>query len=124
MTRKMRTPRGEIDDEVFLEHILIAIEEIEGFVEDASGLEDKKTGWAVERGLEIIGEASRNLSKAFTDKHTDIPWKDIIGMRHKVSHDYFGINPIAIKNVLKYDLPTLKPQITALLQQFKTDGTS
>lgn len=123
MTQKMRPPRGKKDDKAFLEHILIAIEEIEDIAADGI-TEDTKTAWSIERELEIIGEASRNLSKEFIAAHAHIPWRKIIGMRHKISHDYFGIDFGAVKDVLKYDIPELKMHLTSLLQQLKTDGTS
>jgi hypothetical protein len=42
--------------------------------------------------IQIIGEAGRQVSREFSDRHPEIPWADIIGMRHKVVHDYLGVD--------------------------------
>ena len=44
------------------------------------------------RELEIIGEATKNLSNEFRDKHPEIPWRQMAGMRDKLIHGYFGVN--------------------------------
>jgi len=46
----------------------------------------------VSRALEIIGEASRNVSMAIKDRYPDIPWKEMIGVRDRIIHSYFSIN--------------------------------
>jgi uncharacterized protein with HEPN domain len=48
------------------------------------------------RQLEIIGEATKRLSKETKEKYPDIPWKDIAGMRDKLIHDYFGVDIDAV----------------------------
>jgi uncharacterized protein with HEPN domain len=42
--------------------------------------------------IQVIGEAARQVSREFSDTHPEIPWADIIGMRHKVVHDYLGVD--------------------------------
>ena len=42
--------------------------------------------------IQIIGEAARQVSREFCANHPDIRWADIIGMRHKVVHDYLGVD--------------------------------
>ena len=44
------------------------------------------------RQIEIIGEAAKRLSNEIREKYTDIPWKDIVGMRNKFIHNYFGVD--------------------------------
>ena len=44
------------------------------------------------RELEVLGEAAGRLSSAFTAEHPEIPWREITGMRHKLIHDYFGVD--------------------------------
>jgi len=53
---------------------------------------DLKTKKAVERNLEIIGEAANRLPDDFKDKHSNIDWHRIRGFRNRIVHDYFGIN--------------------------------
>ena len=78
-------------------------------------LEDLKTQDAVIRNLEIIGEASKNLSAEFRNKYTKIPWKSIAGMRDKLIHDYFGINIDIVWGVVTEDLSRLVNQISQIL---------
>ncbi|MGK7893247.1 MAG: DUF86 domain-containing protein [Xenococcus sp. (in: cyanobacteria)] len=78
-------------------------------------LEDIKTQDAVIRNLEIIGEASKNLSEKFRKTHTEVPWKSISGMRDKLIHDYFGINVDIVWGVVTEDLDILVNQISQIL---------
>ena len=50
--------------------------------------EDKMCRYAVERQLLVIGEASNHLSKEFIENSPQIPWKQIIGLRNIIAHDY------------------------------------
>jgi len=63
------------DDLVFTEHILLCIKKIQD---------------AVIRNLEIIGEATKKISKELKSQYPDIPWKEMSGMRDKLIYDYFG----------------------------------
>ncbi len=53
---------------------------------------DIKTQDAVVRNLEIIGEATKKLSMHIRRSYPKVPWKDMMGMRDKMIHYYFGIN--------------------------------
>ncbi len=55
-------------------------------------MEDIKTQDAVVRNLEIIGEATKNLSVSARKAYPKVPWKELMGMRDKMIHHYFGIN--------------------------------
>jgi len=57
--------------------------------------------------IQVIGEAARQVSRPFADTHPEIPWSDIIGMRHKVVHDYLGVDEDIVWQVVTQDLPTL-----------------
>ena len=57
--------------------------------------------------VQIIGEAGRNVSREFCDSHPEIRWADIIGMRHKVVHDYLGVDEDIVWQVVTVDLPKL-----------------
>jgi len=52
---------------------------------------NKEKQYAVSRALEIIGEASKNLSKDVRARYPGVPWKDIAGMRDKLIHEYFSV---------------------------------
>ena len=82
-------------EKAYLQHILEAISDIEKFTENITKerfFENKEKQYAVLRALEIIGEATKNLSKELKAKYREIPWKDIAGMRDKLIHEYFGVN--------------------------------
>lgn len=74
-------------------------------------LKDSKTQDAVIRNLEIIGEATKNISADFKKTHKNIDWKNITGMRDKLVHHYFGVNWEIVWNVVKKKLPELKSQL-------------
>ena len=84
-------------------------------------LEDLKTQDAVVRNIEIIGEATKNLSEEFRKKHTEVPWKSISGMRDKLIHDYFGVNVDIVWGVVREDLPKLVDQINQILLTLSKD---
>jgi len=53
---------------------------------------DNETIDATIRSLEVVGEAARHIPNTFRTKHSDIPWKRIVGMRDKLIHDYTGVD--------------------------------
>jgi uncharacterized protein with HEPN domain len=69
---------------------------------------------AVVRNLEIIGEAANRLPKEFTYKHPEIKLRKIIGLRHRIVHDYFGVDLDIIWAITRQDLPAFISQITTL----------
>jgi len=71
---------------------------------------DENLRLALTHLIQIIGEAARQVSRAFSDRHPEIPWADIIGMRHKVVHDYLGVDEDIVWQVATADLPTLVPR--------------
>lgn len=65
--------------------------------------------------VQVIGEAARNISREYCDLHPEIPWADIVGMRHKVVHDYLGVDEEIVWQVVTKDLPALVPKLESLL---------
>ncbi|MBO6238722.1 MAG: DUF86 domain-containing protein, partial [Bacteroidales bacterium] len=63
----------------------------------------------------IIGEAAYMLSLEFKEKHKQIPWKDIIRMRHVLVHGYATILPALLWQTAQEDVPALKRQIEEIL---------
>lgn len=47
---------------------------------------------AVVRNFEVIGEAAKNVPENLKDMQPEIPWKEMSGMRNKITHEYFGID--------------------------------
>jgi len=110
------------DASIYLKDILENIDKAVGFVGGMDYPEfakDEKTFYAVVRCIEIIGEASKNLPEPVKKEHPEIPWRDIAGMRDKAIHSYFGINPQRIWQVIKEDLPVLRPVIEKTFKKLK-----
>ena len=106
--------------DIFLTDILDAIDKIflfaEGMDYDAF-LNDEKTREAVARKIEIIGEAAKNVPDKIKIKYSDIDWKGIIGMRIKLSHEYFGISWIMVWETIQKDLKPLKDKVLEILKE-------
>lgn len=77
----------------------------------SSFIKDEKSIFAVIRAIEVIGEASKKVSKSIKEKYFKIPWREIAGMRDKLVHEYFGINRKVVWNTVKHDIPILKNQL-------------
>lgn len=65
--------------------------------------------------LQIIGEAARALPQRVRDQAPDIPWAEIIGMRHVLVLGYCGVDTEIVWRVVERDLPNLKRKVQALL---------
>jgi len=105
------------DEREYLLDILEAIQRIEKYTSKGRGLFDADElvqAWVI-RHLQIIGEAARKLPAEFKDKHPAVPWAKIIGMRHILTHHYFGIDEDAVWAVVEKHLFELKKQIEAIL---------
>ncbi|MFH0711752.1 MAG: DUF86 domain-containing protein [archaeon] len=99
---------------VFVEHIIENIRDIEKFtkgVDKKSFLENKEKQNAVVRSLEIVGEAVKNIPQNIKLKYKEIPWREIVGTRDKISHHYFGVDLGLIWKIIKENLPDLKEQM-------------
>jgi uncharacterized protein with HEPN domain len=72
--------------------------------------------WVVHH-LEIIGEAARVVPDDLRQSRPEIPWKQIVAMRHILVHQYFGIDKDAVWSVVERDLPALQNQLLAALEE-------
>lgn len=72
---------------------------------------DENLRLALTHLVQVIGEAARHVSREFTVAHPEIAWVEIVGMRHKVVHDYLGVDEDIVWQVVSEDLPKL---VTAL----------
>jgi uncharacterized protein with HEPN domain len=73
---------------------------------------------AVERRIEIIGEAARGLSEAFRASHPEVPWRPIMATRHILAHDYDEVNHDTVWRIIQDHIPPLIGQLVDLLAQF------
>ena len=99
------------DDIAYIEHILDCIRKIHEFSNDLSLKEFKSNEMvqdAIIRNIEIIGEASKKISKDTKQTYYKIPWKEIAGMRDKLIHDYLGVDVSVVWKTIKEDIPALE----------------
>jgi uncharacterized protein with HEPN domain len=87
------------------------IEEYTSNISEADFLKSTQSQDSVVRRIEIIGEAVKRIPAEFRDKHPDIPWKKIAGMRDILAHEYASVLMKRVWKVAKEDIITLKSQI-------------
>jgi uncharacterized protein with HEPN domain len=104
-------------DRAYLEHMLEAIARIRRYVgrkRRTAFLRDPLLQDAVIRNIEIVGEAAGRLAPEFGAGHPEIPWREIVGMRHRLIHGYLKVNLHTVWEVVERDLPALEPGLRAL----------
>ena len=69
--------------------------------------QDENLRMALAHLIQTLGEAARRVSPAFQQIHPEIPWKQIVGMRHKVVHDYLHVDYDIVWGVVTVDLSSL-----------------
>ena len=108
------------EDKVYLLHIRDSIEKIEHYTNNIEYREFKSNSMAsdaVIRQIQIIGDASKNISEPLKEKYPVIPWKGMAGMRDKIVHNYFNVNIREVWRVAKKDIPILKKSIISILEE-------
>jgi len=106
--------------DLLLNDICQAIDRIEQYIENLSFdafSEDQKSVDAVVRNLEIIGEAAKRLPDELKEKYSEIEWHKVVGLRHRIVHEYFGIDIEIIWQILQKDLPALKHKIMQIMSE-------
>jgi uncharacterized protein with HEPN domain len=102
------------DDQVYLAHIKDAFQQISMYTDgmDFDAFHgNRMVQDAVIRQFEIVGEATKNLSKSFTEGYPLIPWKDLAGFRDKLIHQYFGVDLATVWQSVVEDVPALLDEL-------------
>ncbi len=110
---------------LLLEDILERIERIgrsiAGYEQDDFKRDDKTID-AVIRNLTVIGEAANRLPDEFKESHSEIPWHRIVGLRHRIVHDYFDVDLDLVWSILENELPVLKTQLIEIRGSMDSAG--
>ncbi|MEA3352051.1 MAG: DUF86 domain-containing protein [Chloroflexota bacterium] len=107
------------DYTLYLKDILAAMESIEAFIEgmDLEAFQsDDKTASAVMRKLEVIGEAVKQVPAEIRQSNSQVPWKEMAGMRDKLIHFYFGVDYQLVWRAITERIPRVKQDIQNILQ--------
>lgn len=106
-------------DKANLLGILEGIESISNFSAEHEVVEsfynDKKTFDAVLMNFIIVGEGISRLSNELKDNHTNIDWIKAKAFRNIIAHDYFGVNPEIVWQIIHDEIPKLKDQIQKII---------
>lgn len=111
--------KGKLGDRQRLLHILEAIDEIQHYTNNTdlkSFLSNSMMRFACVKQIEIIGEAANYISSDTRALFSDLEWEQIIGMRHILVHEYFGMDFDLIWQVIIDDLPQLKSQVLNVIK--------
>jgi uncharacterized protein with HEPN domain len=114
------------DDLLFFLHIRDSINRI---LEYSSGkdtdefFKNSMVQDAVVRQLEIIGEASSKVRKETREKYSNVPWKQIIVMRNRIIHEYFGVRPGIVWDTVQNDIPILKNDVQRIIEDLTPQST-
>lgn len=116
---------SERSDQEFLSDIREAIQRISAYVmglDYEAFVKDTKTQDAVIRNLEILGEATKNLSEAFRAAHGRVPWKRMAAARDRLIHHYFGVNLDIVWQIISTELPKVTEQLP-IIEDEKNDDS-
>lgn len=104
------------DDRVYLLNIIECIERIQNYTSsgEAEFMKSRLIQDAVNRNLEIIGEATKRISGELKNQNKDVPWRQMAGLRDVLIHDYMGVSNKIVWNVVQNELPNLLIKIKKL----------
>ncbi|MBS1232748.1 MAG: hypothetical protein H6R42_402 [Nitrospirae bacterium] len=111
------------EERVFLDYLHDILENIADIREFTAGLTresfstDKKTVKAVVRSLEVIGEAANKLPEHVRDRYPDISWQEIIDMRNRLIHEYFGVDLDIVWQTIEEDLEPLEKAVKKIIEE-------
>lgn len=106
---------------LYLSEMVSSMEKIERYVDGKSYKEfikDEQLVDAVERNIEKIGEAAAAIPIEIRNKHPEVPWKTIVGLRNKIIHHYFAVDTEVIYQIATKNIPETKRFIIEILTEY------
>lgn len=107
---------------VLLADIIEAINNIQEYLQGLSEddfYNDKKTKDAVVRNLEIIGEASKQVTEEFKIQYPDVEWRETADLRNKIIHDYSGLDYVLLWEIIHLNIPSFRQKVLELIDANK-----
>jgi uncharacterized protein with HEPN domain len=114
-------------DEACVLDMLIAARKIRAFTDGVTldrFLRDELMQHGIMRLIEILGEAARHVSEDFKASHPEIPWRQLIGMRNRMVHEYFRVIPAKVWEVVEQELPSLIVRLEPIVPPGSDDRPS
>lgn len=109
---------SERDESVYVRHMLDAIARLQRHIEDKKWEDFESTEViqdAVIRQLEILGEAAGQISRETCARFPDIPWPRITGLRHRLIHDYLGVDLRMVWRVASVEVAKISAPLQSML---------
>lgn len=115
----MTDPRHPERNREWLQDILMAIEKVErrGVAGRSAFYADDVLQDSIIRQIQIIGQAAKRLTDDFKDRHPEIPWREVAGMRDVLVHDYGDVDLDAVWSVVEKDIPPLRFAVERALRE-------
>lgn len=107
-------------DDTYLLDMLLAARKVRHYAEIHSEEDfwsDELTQLGIIHLIQIIGEAARGVSAEFQEAHPGIPWQEVIGMRHRLVHDYLSVDVERVWKTIQEDIPGLIAQLEVLVKE-------
>jgi uncharacterized protein with HEPN domain len=107
-------------DRVFIAQTIEAAEAAIEFCEGETReqfLGDRLVAFAVVRAIQLVGQAARGVSDEVQAAHPEIPWRQMVGMRNVVVHDYADVDLALVWKTVREDLPGLIERLRAILAE-------
>ena len=111
----MRPPEDEVLLHDMLDHARKAVNAVRGRCRADLDTDDVLAA-ALERFIEVIGEAASKVTPETSERNASIPWREIVGMRHRLVHGYASVDHNVIWDVASIDLPELIGELERLLR--------
>jgi len=107
-------------DREFLMDMLIACEKIMKYTRDLSYEDFRRNDMvidAVVRNIEILGEASKNISEGLKKRYPEVEWREISRTRDKIIHFYFGVDLSIVWDIITVDIPPLRKKLEKITKE-------